>query len=366
MTVQELSLKDFRNYEELSVDFCPGTNILFGDNAQGKTNILEALYVCATTRSHRGAKDREMIRFGHDEGHLRVVTVKDGASYRTDIHLRAGRAKGIAVDGTRLKRASDLVGRLPIVSFTPEDLSIIKNGPSERRRFMDMELCQLDKVYLDNLSRYNRLLTERGKLLRDLPEHPDNELLLDVQDGQLIGLGSALVSRRRDFLEQVDEIIGPIHERLTGGREALTLRYEPDCEADDLESRLHAARRRDIALGQTTTGPHKDDMSFLLRTDAPGGELDLRHYGSQGQQRTASLSLKLSEIEIVRRSRNESPVLLLDDVLSELDRNRQGQLLDVLGGIQTIITCTGLDDFVGDRLSMDRVMRVRDGQVETI
>ncbi|MBQ7678690.1 MAG: DNA replication/repair protein RecF [Butyrivibrio sp.] len=366
MIIQELSLSDYRNYEELSLSFSPGTNILFGDNAQGKTNILEAIYLCATTRSHRGARDREIIRFGHEEGHLRILTDRDGATYRTDIHLRAGKAKGIAVDGTRLKRASDLVGRLLVVLFAPEDLAIVKNGPAERRRFMDMELCQLDPVYLANLTRYNRLLAERAKLLKELCDHPEHTLLLEVQDKQLIEYGASIIRTRAEFLRQVDEIIGPVHRQLTGGQEELTIRYEPCCSAEELADRIPAAHRRDIALGQTSVGPHKDDFSFLLKGEGESTQqlLDLRRFGSQGQQRSASLSLKLSEIEIVRRDKKENPVLLLDDVLSELDRHRQKQLLSAIGDIQTIITCTGLDDLVDARLSIDRVYQVEKGTVK--
>ncbi|MBO5623460.1 MAG: DNA replication and repair protein RecF, partial [Butyrivibrio sp.] len=193
MIIKSLELADFRNYDNLKIDFSSGTNILYGDNAQGKTNILEAIYVSATTKSHKGSKDKEIIGFGKEEAHIRTILEKDGAEYRVDMHLRGNRSKGIAIDGQKIKRASDLIGMLNVVFFSPEDLSIIKNGPSERRRFMDMELCQLDQIYLNSLSKYNKLVVERNKVLKDLFEHPENSVLLDVQDKQLCEYGSIII-----------------------------------------------------------------------------------------------------------------------------------------------------------------------------
>ena len=223
MIIKSLELADFRNYEKLNIEFSSGTNILYGDNAQGKTNILEAIYLSATTKSHKGSKDKEIIRFGNEEGHIRTILERDGASYRVDMHLRKNKSKGIAIDGQKIKRASDLVGKLNIVFFSPEDLSIIKNGPSERRRFMDMELCQLDQIYLNNLAKYNKLLLERNKVLKNLYDHPENSVLLDVQDKQIIEYGSVIIRTREKFIKELNDIIGPIHEKLTGGREKLSI-----------------------------------------------------------------------------------------------------------------------------------------------
>ncbi|MCR4762052.1 MAG: DNA replication/repair protein RecF [Lachnospiraceae bacterium] len=365
MVIRSLQLKDFRNYETLELSFSDGINILYGDNAQGKTNVLEAIYLLATTRSHRGARDKEIVRFGTNEAHIRGEIFRDGATWRVDMHLVSGRNKGIAIDGQRLKKAADLVGRIPTVFFSPEDLAIVKEGPSERRRFIDMELCQLDASYLYNLTRYNRVIQQRNKLLKEIYDHPEQKPLLDVEDRQLIVYGREIIRFRQIFLQQVHQIIAPVHRKLTDGREDLCIVYEPHVAEDDLESALSAARERDVWLKQTTVGPHKDDFAFYVKTKRPDGStqpaIDIRKYGSQGQQRTASLSLKLAEIEIVRQSKKENPVLLLDDVLSELDANRQNALLNEIGGIQTIITCTGYDDFVGKRLTIDRLIRVEDG-----
>ena len=370
MIIKSLELADFRNYENLKIDFSSGTNILYGDNAQGKTNILEAIFVSATTKSHKGSKDKEIIRFGKEEAHVRTILERDNAEYRIDMHLRKNKSKGIAIDGQKIKRASDLIGKLNVVFFSPEDLSIIKNGPSERRRFMDIELCQLDQIYLNSLSKYNKLVVERNKVLKDLFDHPENSVLLDVQDKQLCEYGSVIIKTREKFIRDLNEIIRPIHEKLTGGKEFLSVYYEPNVNSDEFEKKLRSSRQKDTYAKQTTVGPHKDDFSFIVcksnekeNPDSLQDGIDIRKYGSQGQQRTASLSLKLSEIEIVKKAKKENPVLLLDDVLSELDSNRQNYLLNTIGDIQTIITCTGLDEFVNNRFSIDKLFRVTEGTV---
>lgn len=365
MIIKSLELADFRNYENIKINFSKGTNILYGDNAQGKTNILEAIFLSATTKSHKGSKDKEIIRFGKDEAHIRTILEKDNAEYRVDMHLRKSKSKGIAIDGQKIKRASDLIGRLNVVFFSPEDLSIIKNGPSERRRFMDMELCQLDQIYLNNLSKYNKLVVERNKILKDLFEHPENSVLLDVQDKQLFEYGSVIIKTREKFIKDLNEIIRPIHEKLTGEKETLSVFYEPNVKLEEFESRLKQARKKDTYTKQTTVGPHKDDFSFMIKKMNAEDAIDIRKFGSQGQQRTASLSLKLSEIEIVKRAKKENPVLLLDDVLSELDSNRQNYLLNTIGDIQTIITCTGLDEFVNNRFEIDKLFKVTEGTVSS-
>jgi len=365
MIIKSLEASDFRNYDNLKIDFSSGTNILYGDNAQGKTNILEAIYLSATTKSHKGSKDKEIIGFGKNEGHIRTIIERDGAEYRIDMHLRKSKSKGIAIDGQKIKRASDLVGKLNVVFFSPEDLSIIKNGPAERRRFMDMELCQLDQIYLNNLAKYNKIVIERNKILKDLYEHPENIVPIEVQNKQLLEYGSVIIRTREKFIKELNEIIGPIHEKLTGGREKLEIYYEPNTTLEDFESKLERAKDKDKFLKQTTVGPHKDDFSFIVKAENQSSTdgIDIRKFGSQGQQRTASLSLKLSEIEIVKKSKKENPVLLLDDVLSELDSNRQNYLLGALGNIQTIITCTGLDEFVNNRFAIDKLFKVTNGTV---
>lgn len=357
MIVKSIKLGNFRNYRELDLLFDERTNIFYGDNAQGKTNILEAVYLSGTTRSHKGSRDRDMIYFGEEEAHLRTLIEKRKTEYQIDIHLKKNRAKGIAVNGVPIRKASELFGIANFVFFSPEDLGIIKQGPAERRRFLDMELCQLDKVYLHELSGYNRALTQRNKLLKDLSFQPELLDTLDIWDMQLAEYGKKVIEGREAFIESLGSIVQKIHENLSGGRERLKVSYEKNVSSEELYDEIRRSREKDIRMKTTSVGPHRDDLLFT----ADG--VDIRKFGSQGQQRTAALSLKLSEIELVKQVIQDTPVLLLDDVLSELDQNRQNYLLNSIHDIQTMITCTGLDEFVGHRFSINKIFRVVEGSV---
>ena len=357
MIIKSIELADYRNYDSLIMEFCEGTNILYGDNAQGKTNILEAIYVASTTKSHKGSKDKDIVNFDKEEAHIRTYIEKEGVNTRIDMHLRKSKSKGIAIDGQKIKKAADLLGLCNVVFFSPEDLGIIKNGPSERRRFVDMELCQLDNFYLYNLNNYNKIINQRNKLLKDMYMNPQLKETLNIWDMQLVSYGSKIIERRKLFVEQLNEIIYDIHKKLSGGKEELTIKYEPDVDINEFEQKLKYSQDRDIKTKMTSVGPHRDDFCFLV------GDTDIRKFGSQGQQRTAALSLKLSEIELVKKITKDTPILLLDDVLSELDSNRQNYLLNSIGDIQTIITCTGLEEFVNNRFEIDRVFKVANGEV---
>ena len=341
MFIKSISLQNYRNYKNLSLDFDPKTNIFYGDNAQGKTNILEAVYVSGTTRSHKSAKDRE----------------RNGLDHKIDLHLRKNKTKGIAIDGIPIRKASELFGLVHFVFFSPEDLCIIKNGPSERRRFIDSELCQLDKVYLHELANYNKIVLQRNKLLKEIHFRQDYREVLEILDLQLIKYGREIIRRRTLFVQELNEIIQEIHQKLSGGQEQIVLGYEANVQEDQLEQKLQDHMDRDIHLKTTTAGPHRDDLSFLVN------DIDIRKFGSQGQQRTAALSLKLSEIELVKRRVHDTPVLLLDDVLTELDSSRQNYLLNSIENIQTLITCTGLDEFINHRFSVNKIYKVSGGNV---
>ena len=357
MFIESIELKNYRNYGELHMDFDPGTNVLYGDNAQGKTNILEAVYVCATTKSHRGSKDREIIEFGEDESHIKMQLRKDDVPYRIDMHLKKNKTKGVAVNGIPIRRASELFGIVNVVFFSPEDLNLIKNGPADRRRFIDLELCQLNRLYVHSLVQYNRVVIQRNKLLKELFFHPEYEEMLDIWDMQLASYGREVSQYRRKFIGELNELIRPIHQKLSGGKEELVIQYEPNTEADQLEAAVKKSREADRKQKTTLVGPHRDDLSFYVNG------IDIRRFGSQGQQRTAALSLKLAEIELVKKIKKEYPILLLDDVLSELDGKRQDHLLASIRHIQTIITCTGLDDFISHSFQIDKTFRVVSGTV---
>ena len=360
MIVERLELSDYRNYESLSVSFDPGTNLIYGNNAQGKTNLLEAVFECATARSHRGSKDREVIRFGREEGHIRLQAEKNGRQVRIDLHLRKNKPKGAAIDGVPVRKVSELFGVLQVVFFSPEDLKIIKNSPQERRRFIDEELCQLDRVYTSRLISYNKALLQRNNLLKDPKNDSEFRLLLDVLDEQLVTYGKEVMEERKAFIREMDELTAGIHQELTGGKERLHLIYAPSVSPEQMEEKLFLARDMDIRLGSTSVGPHRDDMEFEL------DGIDARKFGSQGQQRTAALSLKMAEIELVRQKTNDTPILLLDDVLSELDSERQERLLRSIKGVQTFLTCTGLDDFVERSMDVKRKYRGEANKVEEI
>ena len=358
MIIKSLELENFRNYENLKIDFDEGTTIFTGENAQGKTNILEAVYLSSTTKSHKGSKDAEIINFNAEEGHVRTILSKNNEDVRIDIHLRKGKSKGIAVDFQKLKKTSELLGVMNVVLFSPEDLSIIKDGPAYRRSFIDMQICRLDSSYVFNLSNYNKIIEQRNKLLKDIYFQPALRETLFIWDSQLQSYGGQVIEKRKEFIGEINEIIKEIHSKLTGSKETIEIIYEPDVEADCIESTLKANAEKDLKSKITSAGPHRDD--FVIKVNG----IDVRKFGSQGQQRTAALSLKLTEIEIINKNTGDVPILLLDDVLSELDSSRRNMLLESINNIQTIITCTGLDDFVNERFTINRVYNVNNGQIE--
>ncbi len=358
MIIESIQLKNYRNYESLELNFDRGTNILFGDNAQGKTNILESVYLCATSKSHRGSKDKDLIRFGEEESHVRLLVNKHEMPYRIDMHLKKNKPKGVAVNGLPIRKAKELLGIVNVVFFSPEDLNIIKNGPAERRRFTDLELCQLDSMYVADLSGYNHIINQRNRLLKDIGNNEKLISTLDVWDEQMVLYGVRLIRKRREFIRELNEIASEIHKNLTGGIEEIGIIYEPDADEENLGKAIQKNREKDLKWKTSSTGPHRDDFCVMVNG------IDIRKFGSQGQQRTAALSIKLSEISLVRKKIHDEPVLLLDDVLSELDSSRQNYLLKSIHDIQTIVTCTGLDDFVSHQFEINKVFHVVNGTVK--
>lgn len=357
MNIHSLELKNYRNYEYLNMNFDSGTTILYGDNAQGKTNILEAIYISATTKSHRGSKDKDIIQFEQEESHIRTQIMKSDVMHRIDMHLRKNKTKGIAIDGLPIRKSGELFGVANVIFFSPEDLSIIKNGPAERRRFLDLELCQLDKLYLYHYTNYNKVLNQRNNLLKQIYVQPKLADTLDIWNQQLIQYGSELIRSRRKFIGQLNEILKQIHSNLTGGKEHLQIQYETSVNEEEYPVLLKQKQDMDLKYQSTQYGPHRDDLNFYIN------DIEVRRFGSQGQQRTAALSLKLAEIEIVKQLIHDTPILLLDDVMSELDENRRDYLLHSIDNIQTIITCTGYDDFIRERMKINKVYKVVKGHI---
>jgi len=364
MRIDSIDLENFRNYPSLHLDFEEGIHIFYGDNAQGKTNLLEAIYLSSVNRSFRTPNDRELIRFTDEEGHIKIFFEKQEIRHRIDVHLRKNNRKGIALDGVPVRRAGDFIGTLNVILFSPEDLQIVKEGPGERRRFLNTEISLLDKVYYAAIIRYKKALEQRNQLLKDISSDASLEGTLDAWDETLVSAGREIIATRRSFVSELAEIVKSFHETITGGKETLTLRYEPDVTEEYFGIRLKEHRERDLRQKTTTAGPHRDDLAFDIEAkekDEP--VMDARVYGSQGQQRTAALSLKLSEIEYVRRKTGEYPVLLLDDVLSELDAGRQRFLLDSINGVQTFLTCTGLEDVLKHSIRTEKVYHVTNGVI---
>lgn len=357
MHITEVSLQNFRNLAQLNIVPSEGINVIYGSNAQGKTNFLESLYFCALGRSLRGKSDQQLIQFEKEESHIRMLVQRKNRYDRIDVHLKQNEKKGIAVNGLPVRKLGDLFGTLYAVIFSPEDLSLVKDGPGERRRFLDMELCQLSKVYYYDLQQYYRILKQRNNLLKEIQKKPALRETLFVWDDQMAEYGERIIAARKRFLVRLDEIAAEKLSQLTGGKDCLQTIYKPNCEAGTLAQKLQRNLERDIYFGSTQSGPHKDDILFSI----DGREVKV--YGSQGQQRTTALAARLAEIDLIREETGEDPVLLLDDVFSELDENRQKYLLESISGLQAFVTCTGIEDSVKKYISRDNLFYVENGVI---
>ena len=359
MRIGSLRLRDFRSYEDCSLAPCDGITVLIGDNGQGKTNILEAVYLTCTGRSHRTRQDRELVRWGADSAFVDIHTVRRDGTHAVTMALYPTGRRQIRVAGREISRSGELLGHVSGVLFSPEDLRTVKDGPGERRRFVDMTLSQLKPSYYYSLQRYNRALRQRNELLRQAAQEGLQIAVLDAWDEQLAREGTSLIIQRRNYIEALSRTAEKVHGEITGSGESLSIRYAPSIGAEQPGSFLEALRAgRDSDLRRMTTliGPHRDDVSVLVN------DRDARVYGSQGQQRTAALSMRLAELHIMRDELGEWPVLMLDDVMSELDPSRRRRLLERMEGIQTLVTCTDPDDLAGARPGA--VYRIRDGSVE--
>jgi len=346
MLIETIKLKNFRSYAEAEISPCPGVTVFTGDNAQGKTNILEAVYLTCTGRSHRTTHDRELIRNGEELGRVEVSGRRRDGRHDVEIVLSRSDKRRIKVGGSPITKSGELLGHITGVLFAPEDLRTVKDGPAERRRFVDMELSQLRPSYYYALQAYNRALKQRNALLRECAFNAKSVQLLDVWDEQLASSGSSIMLMRADFIKKLAGYACDIHNGVSDGREALSVVYRPDVvsEADPKGAIIDAllmGRENDLRRQTTGEGPHRDDVGILING------MDARVYGSQGQVRTCALSLKLSEIELMRQESGEAPVLMLDDVMSELDPSRRRMLISRLEGVQTFVTCTDREDLAG-------------------
>ncbi len=361
MYFTEIKLKNFRNYKEETVFFHPKANIITGNNAQGKTNLLESLYIMSLGKSFRTGRDADMIGFLEGFSSAKSTYVKEGEERTVEIILSPA-GKSIVIDGNKAKKTSELLENVYVVAFTPEDMKIVKEEPEKRRRFIDRELCQLKPVYYKNLARYKKILLQRNSLLK---ENVWNEDLMEAWEKGLVEYGSKIMAERVNFVEKLARISRELHKKITEGKEDLEISYEASIlykeEKKEInkafEEKLRKERRRDFHRGSTGFGPHKDDLKITI------GGVDVRSYGSQGQQRTAALSLKLAEIFIIKEEKKESPVLLLDDVFSELDEKRQKFLLSSLSDVQLFITAAERKGDLWEGLPERKMFTVEEGKI---
>lgn len=364
MYITKIELNDFRNYEKLNIEFHPKVNIILGNNAQGKTNLIEAVYLSSLGKSFRTSNDFEMIKFGSKFFRIKIEAEKKNEDICIEMAV-SKESKAVKINGRKIKKISELLENIYIVVFSPEDLKIVKEEPERRRKFIDRELCQIKPMYFNNLSRYKKVLLQRNTMLK---ERSPKISLLEVWDYELADYGSRIILHRSEFIKKLDKISSQIHKNITDGKEKLHVQYESNIPfMKDLNEqrnlfleKLKASLDSDLSRRSTNVGPHRDDLKITVNG------IDIRKYGSQGQQRTAALSLKLAEIMLIKEEKEEDCVLLLDDVLSELDEERQNYLINSLSNIQLFITSAELSEKVKSTLPEGKTFLVDDGQIEEV
>ncbi|EOR23437.1 recombination protein F [Clostridium sartagoforme AAU1] len=359
MYIKRLQMLNYRNYKSLNITLGKNVNVFMGDNAQGKTNILEAIYYCAFSKSHRTSKDRDLINWNSDSAYISLLVGKDRLDKNIDINILKDGKKAIKINKIKVSKIGELFGNFNVVMFSPEDLKIIKDSPGIRRKFIDMELCQLNPKYYYNLVQYNKILNERNVILKN--RNLDKEIL-DIYDIQLANYGHHIVIDRINYINKLNFYGKDVHREISSGKENIEFRYISTIkELENIKVNFYETlkknRKKDIEKGITSIGPHRDDFIVLIN------DIDTKSFGSQGQQRSAVLTMKFSSLKIIKEITSEYPVLLLDDVLSELDFNRKRYILSTIGEIQTIITCTGIEDITNYLDNTSRLFKVKDGEI---
>ena len=333
MWINKIKINNFRNYENQEINLEKNVNVFYGENAQGKTNIIEAIFLCSMGKSFRAKQDKEMIRLNQNNAVVEVEFQKSDRQAKIKIQL--GTRKTVYINGVKIKKLSELLGNLNVVMFTPDDISILKGGPQNRRRFLDIMISQLRPNYMYNLNLYLKTLEQRNNYLRQIREENKNENMLDIWDEELSNYAINIYNYRKEFIEKIKNKIKNIHSEITNNKEEIEIEYLSECISKEKYLELLKQRRKlDIIKGYTTKGIHRDDFNIYIN------KKELGIYGSQGQHRTAILSLKLSELNIVKDEIDESPILLLDDFMSELDEKRRKNFLEKINDVQVIITCT--------------------------
>nr|WP_106782070.1 DNA replication/repair protein RecF [Lysinibacillus timonensis] len=369
MIIESLQLTNYRNYESLKLDFSPQINVFIGENAQGKTNVMESIYVLALAKSHRTSNDKELIRWDSDYGKIEGDVQNRYGNFPMELSITKKGKKG-RVNHIEQTKLSNYIGQLNVVMFAPEDLNVVKGSPQIRRRFIDMEIGQISPVYLHDLLTFQKILKQRNHLLKiNQGKSNINDVLFDIYTEQYIQAAIQIIRKRFKFVELLQEWAEPIHSGISRSLEKLVIKYRPvtgmnaDWTFEEmttyLEKKLAEVKQKELDRGVTLVGPHRDDLQFLVN------DYDVQTYGSQGQQRTTALSLKLAEIELIKQETKETPILLLDDVLSELDDYRQSHLLNTIQGeVQTFVTTTSVDGIHHETIQHAKMFHVKHGTVE--
>ncbi|PZD96634.1 DNA replication/repair protein RecF [Paenibacillus sambharensis] len=367
MFLKSIELQHYRNYERVELQTDSQVNIFIGPNAQGKTNLLEAIFVLALSKSHRTSKDKELIGWQSDTARIIGEAERKYGTVKLELAF-SGQGKKAKINGLEQRKLSDFVGTLNVVMFAPEDLEIVKGTPGIRRRFLDMEIGQVQPGYLHTLQQYAKVLVQRNNYLKSAYPGGAQQAMLDIWNAQLVEYGVKIIKKRQNFIKRLQKWAETIHAGITAGTEQLEVQYKPSFEAAASEDesvlfeqfmiKLSQVKEQELRRGMTLAGPHRDDLAFYINGK------EAQTFGSQGQQRTTALSLKLAEIELIREEIGEYPVLLLDDVLSELDRNRQTQLIETFQSkVQTFITTTGLESVDIAKLQDASLYHVKEGSV---
>lgn len=368
MYIDRIELKDFRNYDSIEMNFSSKINVFIGENAQGKTNLMESLYVLSMAKSHRTSNDKELIRWEADYGKIKGDIQKKYGQLPLELIL-SKKGKKAKVNHLEQTRLSDYIGQLNVVMFAPEDLYLVKGSPQVRRRFLDMEIGQISPIYLHDLLQFQKIMKQRNHILKQHQGKPMlNDVMFDVYTEQYIDAAVKVIQKRFHFMQLLQQWAEPIHFGISRGLEKLRITYnsstgiQPEWSSNEmknhLEKKIAANQNRELYRGVSLIGPHRDDLQFFVN------DYDVQTYGSQGQQRTTALSLKLAEIELIKQEVGESPVLLLDDVLSELDDYRQSHLLNTIqGDVQTFVTTTSVEGIAHETIQQAELFHVEQGAI---
>ena len=351
MWIEKIKINNFRNYSNQEIEFDKNINIFYGQNAQGKTNIIEAIFLCGIGKSFRTNKEKELIKINEKESNLEIFYKKINNDGNIKINLCD--KKNIFINKIKIKKLSELLGKINIVIFTPDDINILKGSPSNRRRFLDIMISQLRPNYLHIYSQYTKTLEQRNSYLKNIKNEKND--FLDIWDEKLAEYGFEIYKYRDEFIKKIKSKIVDIHKKITGDKENIDIKYSSDCSnKENFLKKLKENKKIDIIKGYTTKGIHRDDFSIFIN------DLLVNVYGSQGQHRTAILSLKLSELKVINDEIGENPILLLDDFVSELDDKRINNFLENIEDTQVIITCTDKIDLNNKNA---KVFKVENGEV---